>query len=898
LTTKEKTFETPRISNQPLRSLSSPLTRSNPLAPRKNSQSSHMRIKANTLSSDSEGEKEEKCPLGELRLKGFRGQKGGRKVPSAKSRILLAALLPGGSPNGLSPPRTSKSEKKGKSRDRNMEVEDNEVIKVKEVVVALPQGIRYPYCRSLVYPPSEACTASLGPPSNTLSLKHIHGYNNDEKSCSGKNVLYVNNRRIIFPAAHTVVLMDTETSEQGFYTGHTGKVSSLCLHPTGGIVASGQVSGLILVWDLNALRLKTSRTEPLMKLNEGGTEAVQCLSFSSDGKLLVALTCEVPGSTQGICIYDWAKGITIASVSTGHIALQVAFDPYRDFITGDKSPLGSQGSSSEEEYEATYAIVTCGGKVVKFWTLRKDMMEDVSEEGDHGSTNSSLAPSPHHRNSSFNCEYFLEGKAGSWPGGDESACELTCFTFACDLVEGSEAEDGYLSTASRVLCGSETGSIFIWQQSEMTSKEFMGQKIPLPRGKLLSVVTDVHDGPVRDIDYFNSSFTADSVQRETVITCGSDGIVNLWQLERVKDFPLEHIAACTVLETGGCDIGRVIVFSEDGANAVVGSVGSSLLLLSLNGSETDMTATPLLTGHSRVSKLTVRQSIPSSASETSSFFATVSHDDSSLCVWDTSKNMQIARIPMTSPMSLAFIPNGTGIVVGGCDGDLTHIGLKALGSKMNDELNEVEIVMKKNILGRPSTAARTGIRDLVTMKYSPDGKILAVSCGDKMIHLLSVRNSYKRLGVCRGHTACAQTLDFSCDGRILQSTDENSELIFWDVAKAERITDAGSVRDKEWDSWSAPIGWHVQGVFNRDREGLVKETLPPAVCRSHRGDLLTTGGVSLKLFNFPCPPSAGPSVYGGNTTRVTDVAFLPCDTGVIAVSGEGSLLYHWTVSTS
>jgi WD40 repeat protein len=879
------------------------MTRSNPIAPKKISLNSQMRKNATTLSSGSEGEKEERSPLGELRLKGFRGPKGGRKVPSAKSKIQLAALVLGGSPSDLSPPSRSRSEKKGKNRGRNAELEDSEVIVVKEMVVNLPQGVWYPHCRSLIYPPSEACTASVGPPSNTLSLKHIHGYNNDEKSCSGKNVLYVNNQRIIFPAAHIVVLMDTETSEQGFFTGHTGKVSSLCLHPTGGIVASGQVSGLIFIWDLTAQKLRTSMTVSLMKLNEGGTEMVQCLSFSSDGKLLVALTCEgVTGSSQGISVYDWAKGITVASVCTGHLALQVAFDPYRDFITGGKTPQGSQGSSSEEEYEATYAIITCGGKVVKFWTLRKDMIEDVSEDADPGSTNSSLAPSPHKRNSPFNFEYILEGRAGSWPGGDESACELTCFTFACDLVEGYEAEDGYSSTASRVLCGSETGSIFIWQQSEMTSKEFIGQKSPLPRGKLLSVVTDVHDGPVRDIDYFNSSFTADSVQSETVITCGADGIVNLWQLERVKDFPLEHIAACTVLETGGCDIGRVIVFSEDGANAVVGSAGSSLYLVSLNGSETDMTASPLLNGHRGVSQLTVRQSTPSSASESSSFFATVSRDDSSLCLWDTLKNIQVARVPMISPLSLAFVPNGTGLVVGGCDGDLTHVGLRALGSKTNDELNDFEIVMKKNILGRPSTAARAvgrlSDRHLLAVKYSPDGKILAVSCGDKEIHLLSVRNSYKRLGVCKGHTACARTLDFSCDGKVLQSTDENSELIFWDVAKAERITDAGSVRDTEWDSWSAPLGWHVQGVFNRDREGLVKETLPPAVCRSHRGDLLATGGVALKLFNFPCPPSAAPSVYEGNTTRLTDVAFLPCDTGVIAVSSEGSLVYHWTVSPS
>jgi hypothetical protein len=86
------------------------MTRSNPIAPKKISLNSQMRKNATTLSSGSEGEKEERSPLGELRLKGFRGPKGGRKVPSAKSKIQLAALVLGGSPSDLSPPSRSRSE--------------------------------------------------------------------------------------------------------------------------------------------------------------------------------------------------------------------------------------------------------------------------------------------------------------------------------------------------------------------------------------------------------------------------------------------------------------------------------------------------------------------------------------------------------------------------------------------------------------------------------------------------------------------------------------------------------------------------------------------------------------------------------------------------------------------
>ena len=69
-------------------------------------------------------------------------------------------------------------------------------------------GVRYPHCRSVIYPPSEepemdSILCSSGPNAK-LSLKYVHGYDGDIErhggTIRGKNVMFVNNSKIIFPS--------------------------------------------------------------------------------------------------------------------------------------------------------------------------------------------------------------------------------------------------------------------------------------------------------------------------------------------------------------------------------------------------------------------------------------------------------------------------------------------------------------------------------------------------------------------------------------------------------------------------------------------------------------------------------------------------------------------------
>ena len=88
--------------------------------------------------------------------------------------------------------------------------------------------------------------------------------------------------------------------------------------------------------------------------------------------------------------------------------------------------------------------------------------------------------------------------------------------------------------------------------------------------------------------------------KEHILTCGVDGVVNLWLIEKINRTPLEHLASYSLVGSGSgsdsdyYDTAKSVVFSSDGMNAVAGTAEGSLLLLSFNSSKEDITARNIL----------------------------------------------------------------------------------------------------------------------------------------------------------------------------------------------------------------------------------------------------------------------------------------------------------------
>ena len=98
-----------------------------------------------------------------------------------------------------------------------------------------------------------------------------------------------------------------------------------------------------------------------------------------------------------------------------------------------------------------------------------------------------------------------------------------------------------------------------------------------------------------------------------------------------------------------------------------------------------------------------------------------------------------------------------------------------------------------------------------TMLFVLKGQNLAVGCRDKLVHVLSVHEGYKRIAVCKGHYSSIQNIDFSVDGLLMQSNDVSREVLHWDVYGGKQVTHTSEYIDVEWHTWTCVYGWPCQG---------------------------------------------------------------------------------------
>ena len=116
---------------------------------------------------------------------------------------------------------------------------------------------------------------------------------------------------------------------------------------------------------------------------------------------------------------------------------------------------------------------------------------------------------------------------------------------------------------------------------------------------------------------------------------------------------------------------------------------------------------------------------------------------------------------------------------------------------------------------------------------------------------------------------------------------------FWDVATGEQLpSGATDLRDADWATWTAPLGWPVQGIWPPFADG----TDINAVARSRSGALLATGDDSgmVKLFNYPCPhPRFTFTEFGGHAAHVTNVRWCRDDAILVSVGGRDRAVLQW-----
>ena len=409
------------------------------------------------------------------------------------------------------------------------------------------------------------------------------------------------------------------------------------------------------------------------------------------------------------------------------------------------------------------------------------------------------------------------------------------------------------------LTGTQGGAVYQWAQGG----EVCVQKFDA-----------VHQGPVHDL----------FVNEEYVITGGKDGKVRFFTpyFERVFVIDMGAVAE-TITDLQGkplcCYDGKApcvrSVFLE-GTNLLVGTRGSEIFEFDLS-SETSWRTNRRIVTQGHASSVDERR-----RAQTAELRGLATHptlpqfitagDDKTLRVYDMYQRRQVAvRNVSGKARSACYSP----------DGKLVAAGFYGGGFIVFETSTGNELAAKKH--------RREEIGDL---KFSPDNRWLAVASHDNFVDLYDCSRSFKRVGVCKGHSSFVTHLDWSEDGRFLQTNSGDCELLFWEVPTCEQVRFPSALKDTKWDTWTCAIGWPVQGTWPKHADG----SDVAAACRSADGETVAVADDHglVKLFRYPSDVGrAEYHGYLGHAARVANCRFSYNDEFLITVGASDRCAFQW-----
>tara|TARA_B100000780_G_C21121217_1_gene454213 strand:- start:388 stop:3804 length:3417 start_codon:yes stop_codon:yes gene_type:complete len=283
-------------------------------------------------------------------------------------------------------------------------------------------------------------------------------------------------------------------------------------------------------------------------------------------------------------------------------------------------------------------------------------------------------------------------------------------------------------------------------------------------------------------------------------------------------------------------------------------------------------------------------------------FATAG-EDRLLCIWDGHKQICSQYLP-TLARSISYSPDGNHIAIGCVNGAVLIYRFLKERPRAN--------VFASLVFYKVVQDCVEAVDDL---KYSPDGKMLAVGSHDNFVDVYYVHkkqqvsgrkskhtdtdDAYVHASRCRGHTSYITHIDWSVDSRVIQSNCGAYEIIYWDAESGKPILSSTDTveADTDWATWTCVLGFPVMGVWPEFTDG----TDVNSVHRSSDGKHIVTGDDfgNVKLFNAPCVVHHAPSkTYGGHSSHVMNIRWLLGDKNVVSVGGWDEGVFLWKVNRS
>ena len=284
-------------------------------------------------------------------------------------------------------------------------------------------------------------------------------------------------------------------------------------------------------------------------------------------------------------------------------------------------------------------------------------------------------------------------------------------------------------------------------------------------------------------------------------------------------------------------------------------------------------------------------------------------DDKWLTLWSPESRRLVTRARTKFPIRCChFDCTGSFIAVGMVGGTFSVYQVE-IGSAKGTGFNRPQFLSQlllSEILSRKEFS-----EDISDIKFSPNGKMLAVGSHDSYIdiyacgfslatHLVSGTTDIRRLKRLAGHTSFITHLDWSADNSLLQSTCGSYEILYWDISKGKQLLSSIDAieSDTAWGSYTCPIGFSVMGIWPANADGTDVNSVEVIY---NKGIVLTGDDFGhLNLFNYPCVVKNAPCITGiGHSSHVMNVrtvaSLVGQETLTLTVGGNDNTVMVWTI---
>jgi microtubule-associated protein-like 1/2 len=179
------------------------------------------------------------------------------------------------------------------------------------------------------------------------------------------------------------------------------------------------------------------------------------------------------------------------------------------------------------------------------------------------------------------------------------------------------------------------------------------------------------------------------------------------------------------------------------------------------------------------------------------------------------------------------------------------------------------------------------------IKYSPCGAYMAVGSHDNCIYVYDVAKGYTLYCKFNKHNSFVTALDWSSDSAYLRSVCGAYEKLYFNVKNKEfEANGITSTKDVQWASYSAKIGWDVEGIYPSGEDGShingvdVSKDLKLVATSDDFG--------LLNIYRYPCLSLKHKAKsYCGHSEHVVRAIFTPDASKIFTIGGYDKTVIQW-----